>query len=101
MKQASADKAFEKFLAKNADKPLTEKMANKIASYMGLNLNAASMQSAVASELVGMKNAVQVNEGFIKNALRDQVDDAVIAAVSSNPLFAQVKKPKQNYLRNY
>ena len=89
IKQHFADKAFNKFLTQNADKAVDEKMAGKIASYMGLNTNAASIQSAVASQISGMTKAVTVDENFVRNALRGQVDDAAIAALSSNPAFAQ------------
>lgn len=89
IKQSMADKAFGKFLAKNADKAVDEKMAGKIASYMGLNLNSASMQSAVASEIAGMTKAVSIDENFVRNALKGQVDDAVIASISGTDAFRQ------------
>lgn len=87
IKQSMADKAFSKFLAKNADKTVDEKMAGKIASYMGLNLNSASMQSAVASEIAGMTKAVTIDENFVRNALKGQVDDAIIASVVGTDAF--------------
>ena len=87
IKQSMADKAFDKFLAKNADKAVDEKMAGKIASYMGLNLNSASMQSAVASEIAGMTKAVTIDENFVRNALKGQVDDAIIASVAGTDAF--------------
>lgn len=85
-KQKRADKAFAKFLEKNAGEVLDAKMAGKLSAKMGAGLNSASMQTALEKQLVEISKSLTFNdftENFVVNALRGKIDDTLIASLNS------------------
>lgn len=83
IKQTISMKMFDRYLQKNADKTLDEKMISSIAARLGLRANSATVQSAIKEELSALKNNVRLDESFIRNALRGRIEDAVFNSLSS------------------
>ncbi len=86
IKNALSKKSFERFIKKNADKPLDDKMISKISSILGKKVNSSTLEAVIPEELSSMAKAAvddSINNlGFIKNALKGIVPESVFASLS-------------------
>ena len=82
VKQSLSSKMFDRYLAKNADKVLDEKMISRLASKLGAKSNSAIIQTAIQEELSTLKNKVRIDSEFVKNALKGKIDDTVFATLT-------------------
>jgi hypothetical protein len=78
MKQKVSDMLFERFLAKNADRVMDDKLISELTGRIGGKANSAMIGSAIKEELSGLRGNVTIDLNFVKNALQGKVDASVI-----------------------
>jgi hypothetical protein len=83
LKQKINLNSFGLYLEKNADKPMDNKMITQLAEKIGANTNSAEIRSTLVEELSNMKKAVPLNEGFVREALKDKIAPEVFDNLST------------------
>ncbi len=83
IKQNLSVKSFEKYLSKNSDKVMDDKMISELASKIGKQADSAGLQSSITQELSSLKNAVNIDESFIKKALDGKIPESLISSLTS------------------
>ena len=91
LKQAVRTKRLERFLAKNADKPMDSGMVRKIASIMGKPASSLSLNGVIGQELSAFR--VPVDAGFVRETVKSVLPDAdrVIASLKGKTKEAYEK----------
>ena len=79
--QSIEDKSFDRFLQKNAGTKLNKKSAEELARRIGKKAGSETLEKGIADRLLSFAKAPSYDINFVKSALKDQADDAIIATL--------------------
>ena len=84
IKNYFADKAFEKFLKENANKPMNDKFIDELSQMLSQGTNSASVQGAVKDQLKAMRQPVRLTSELVINSIRNIVPESVITSLTDD-----------------
>ena len=83
LKQYFNQRALNKFIQQNADKPMDDKLITDLAFKLGGKVNAASFLDAIKNELKLIKTEVKIDENFVRNALGDKLPKDIFSKMTA------------------
>ncbi len=80
LKMMIQSRRLDRFLTKNADKPLDASMIRRLSGMMGKQASSLSLNDVIGQELSGFRTPV--DSGFVRETLKSIIPDSVISSLS-------------------